>query len=248
MGRWTEAARTVLPNWAKNAIMSGLGRNDLRWMARRYGTDKWGVHRYADHYQTHLGHLKRCRFNLLEIGVGGYDLPDQGGASLRMWKAFFPRANIFAIDIFEKSKLEEPRIKIFRGSQDDPEFLRRVAQEIGQIDVVIDDGSHVNAHVLASYQTLFPLLSSDGIYAIEDMQTTYWPAFGGTPDATGQDTSVALIKRLIDGLNWEEIPNREPTPSDPAIRALHVYHNLAFIIKGDNQEGTRYGNDKAHTG
>ena len=113
--------------------------------------------------------------NLLEIGVGGYDDPKQGGHSLRMWKDYFPNANIYAIDLYDKSALQEPRIHIFQGSQADPDFLKWVAGEIGQLDIVIDDGSHVNEHVIVSFQTLFPLLADNGIYAIEDLHTAYLP-------------------------------------------------------------------------
>ena len=226
---------------SSNALERWRLRNDLPRLAEVCGTDKMGVHKYAIHYQRHLAHLKHANFNLLEIGVGGHDAPDVGGASLRMWKAFFPKANIYAIDIFDKSRLEEPRIRIFRGSQADPDFLRRVIAEIGRVDVVIDDGSHVNEHVLASFHTLFPLLSVGGVYAIEDLQTAYWPEFGGNNNPDAPDTSMAMLKRLVDGLNWEEFRDREPGPYDRHITSICFYRNLAFIQKGTNQEDSIKG-------
>ena len=105
-----------------------------RRLAEACGTDKWGLHRYTTHYQTHLSHLRSRSFNLLEIGVGGHDAPDVGGASLRMWKAFFPKAHIHPIDIFDKSALQEPRVSIRRGSSADPAFLRSRVARIGRID------------------------------------------------------------------------------------------------------------------
>lgn len=213
-------------------------RNNMPELAMLYGTDKWGLHRYASHYQRHFCHLRNKKFNLLEIGVGGHDAPDKGGASLRMWKAFFPHANIYAIDIFDKSALEESRIRIFRGSQANPDFLRCVVGQIGQIDVVIDDGSHVNEHVISSFKTLFPLLSGNGIYAIEDLQTACWPEFGGSNEPDSPHTSMGMLKRIVDGLNWEEFHNREPEQFDKQISSISFYHNLAFIYKGINIEGT----------
>lgn len=223
---------------SSTGITRWRSRNDLRRLADICGSDKWGPHKYAVHYQRHLTHLKQRRFNLLEIGVGGHEAPDQGGASLRMWKAFFPNANIYGIDIFDKSALEESRIRIFRGSQADPDFLRRVIADIGSVQVIIDDGSHVNEHVLTSFQTLFPLLSDGGIYAIEDLQTAYWPAFGGSNDAGAAGTSMAMLKQLVDGLNWEEFLDRAPGPFDRQIVSLCFYHNLAFIQRGPNDEGS----------
>jgi hypothetical protein len=215
-----------------------LLRKNLPALAMLHGTDKWGLHWYARHYQHHFSPLRRKRFNLLEIGVGGHHAPDRGGASLRMWKSFFPRAHIYAIDIFDKSALQEPRITIFQGSQDDPDFLRRIAREIGTIDVIVDDGSHVNQHVMTAFETLFPLLADGGIYALEDLQTAYWPEFGGTEDTSTQTTSISMLKQLVDGLNWEEFSEREPRQLDSCITSLHFYHNLAFVYKGRNQEGT----------
>jgi len=233
-----DCVKSSLPDAAWFALKRRFWRNSLPDLAALYGTDKWGLHRYAGHYQRQLWHLKNSRFNLLEIGVGGHDVPDQGGHSLRMWKAFFPRANIFAIDIFDKSALEEERIRIFRGSQADAEFLRSVVREIGVVHVVVDDGSHVNEHVIASFQTLFPLLAPDGIYAIEDLQTAYWPAFGGSEDPDRKDTSMEMLKAFVDGLNWEEYFNRQSNIFDKMIMSVHFYHNLAFVQKGNNVEGS----------
>ncbi len=212
-------------------------RNDLCALAALHGTDKWGRHRYAPHYQRHLAHLKHRPINLFEIGVGGHQSPTKGGKSLRMWKSYFPRASIFGLDLYDKSRLQEPRIRIFQGSQADPELLREVAAQIGRLDVIIDDGSHINEHVITSFKTLFPLLAPDGIYVIEDLQTSYWPSFGGDPTPGNGITSIEMIKNLVDGLNWEENSGRAEQPFDQTITGIALYHNLAFIQKGDNTEG-----------
>src|SRR5262245_54084192 len=75
---------------------------DLPALAAYFGTDKWGEHWYARHYQAHFAPLRRRRLRLLEIGIGGYDDPHKGGESLRMWKAYFPNAQIFGLDITDK--------------------------------------------------------------------------------------------------------------------------------------------------
>lgn len=238
MSMFRKVVETVVPKRIWEPICRFWWRKNLCVLASLYGTDKWGVHRYPQHYQSHFSPLRRRRINLLEIGVGGYDAPHEGGNSLRMWKAYFSRANIFAIDLFDKSALQEPRIQIFRGSQADPDFLRSVVKQIGRIDVVIDDGSHQNDHVISSFQTLFPLLPDGAIYAIEDLQTAYWEKYGGSSDLNAQSTSMAMLRGMVDGLNWEEIPDRKFGEFDREITSLHFYHNLAFIYKGRNEEGT----------
>jgi hypothetical protein len=218
----------------RRALLRRLIGFDLDALAKIHGTDKAGPHDYIRHYKDHFGPLRWRRLNLLEIGIGGYSHPDQGGQSLRMWKDYFPRANIFGIDIHDKSPLEEARIRIFQGSQADPDFLKRVVDEIGRIDIIIDDGSHINEHVIASFNKLFPLLADHGIYAIEDLETAYWPDYGGSADPDCQTTSIAMCKRLIDGLQWKDIADRQPSYFDQHVVAMHCYRELILIYKGVN--------------
>lgn len=227
----------ILPVKLKNQFKRWLWRNDLCRLAEHFGTDKWGIHRYAKHYQTYFDSLRNLPINILEIGVGGHDSPTKGGASLRLWKEYFPKANIYAIDLFDKSALEEDRIKIFKGSQNDSDFLLSVFQEIGHLDIIIDDGSHINEHVITSFNVLFPLLASEGIYVIEDMQTAYWEEFGGTEDPKSDFISTSIPKKCIDWLNWEEFREHAPEVGKTLV-SLHAYHNIIFLQKGENIEGS----------
>ncbi len=222
-----------------------LYRKRLSKLALAFGTDKTGAHFYTEHYQRHFQFLRRKRFNLLEIGIGGCQDPRAGGASLRMWKAYFAKGHIFGIDLYDKTCHEERRIKTYQGDQTDAVFLGKVAAEIGTLDIVIDDGSHINGHVTATFKTLFPLLSPNGIYVIEDVQTSYWDEvcgtrWGGSSDTAAPHTSMGFFKSLVDGLNYEEFTDDhyQPTYFDQNIVAIHFYHNLVFIYKGSNREGS----------
>ncbi|GAA1789594.1 hypothetical protein GCM10009682_09490 [Luedemannella flava] len=214
--------------------------HDLTRLAVHFKTDKWGTHRYTTHYQRHLGHLRDEPINLLEIGIGGYNRPGAGGASLRMWKHFFPRARIFGLDLEDKSHVQEDRITTYVGDQSDPDTLRAIARDIGTLDVIIDDGSHLSPHVILTFQTLFPLLAPSGIYVVEDTQTSYWPEWRGRQERDATDTSMSMLKSLVDGLNYEEFVDEDyhPTYTDLNVVAAHFYHNLAIIEKGVNAEGT----------
>ncbi|GEP33535.1 hypothetical protein NSZ01_13030 [Nocardioides szechwanensis] len=209
-------------------------------LAVHFGTDKFGMHFYTPHYARHFGHLRKERFTLLEIGIGGYIRDRKGGASLRMWKYFFPNAQIVGLDIEDKAFVRAPRIDTYQGSQDDEALLRRVVDEKGPIKVIIDDGSHRPEHIRETFRVLFPLLEDGGVYAIEDIQTSYWPEWGGSEDRHDPTTTMALVKDLVDGLNYEEYVDEsyEPTYTDLNVVAVHCYHNLVFIEKGRNVEGT----------
>lgn len=225
-------------------VVSPLYRRDPSQLARLFGTDKEGVHHYGQHYQRHFGALRQQRLNILEIGIGGYSDPKAGGESLRMWKAYFPKSRIYGVDTHDKSYHDEARITTFRGSQSDADFLRSVAEQIGTVDIIIDDGSHFNDHVIATFRVLFPLLAPRGIYVVEDTQTSYWAdvdgvQWGGASDLTAPHTSMNFFKSLIDGLNYKEftLDGYVPTYFDTHIVAMHFYHNLVFVQKGLNDEG-----------
>ncbi|MFI6999211.1 class I SAM-dependent methyltransferase [Nocardia sp. NPDC050175] len=175
---------------------------------------------------------------ILEIGVGGYDDLRRGGESLRMWKRYFPRATIYGLDIIDKTTLSEPRLTVLQGDQSSPADLERVIRATGPLDIIIDDGSHVSAHVITAFNTLFPVLRDGGVYVVEDLQTSYWPHFGGQTSAYDDtSTSMGFLKNMVDGLNFEEIGGRDPARTDASIKGMHFYHNMAFIEKAENRDG-----------
>src|SRR6187401_1048489 len=108
-----------------NVFFSG---KDLTSLAKIYKTDKVGTHHfYTPIYEHWFRSLRYKPVRLLEIGVGGYDKLNRGGNSLRMWKSYFPQGLITGIDIYDKSLLALPRIKIYQGDQSDSAFLQRVS-------------------------------------------------------------------------------------------------------------------------
>jgi demethylmacrocin O-methyltransferase len=205
-------------------------RGNLTMLASIYGSDKTNRHAYTEHYECHLGHLGRRRVRVLEIGIGGYETP-QGGASLRMWRSYFRRSEVHGLDLHHKD-ISEPRITAHQGDQSDPEVLRRLGDAHGPFDVIIDDGSHVNRHIRASFAVLFPeYLRPGGWYVIEDMATAYLDEYGGGGVGTPA-TSVELVKDLVDDVNrtfWagDGAAGRSPQ----AVRSIHVYEQIAFIAK-----------------
>lgn len=221
------------------AMENGDNRN-LNALAAHYGSDKWGLHNYATHYQWHFQSMRESPITLVEIGVGGYRDPTDGGASLRMWRDFFPRALVYGLDIVDKSAHNDGRIQTLCADQSAPNSLAQAIAQTGCPDIIIDDGSHISKHVITTFTTLFPLLRPGGKYVIEDLQTSYWPSFGGSEHSTcDPTTSMGMLKDLVDGLNHRQITDansRSRRETDTQIVGLHFYHNLAIIDKGLNLE------------
>jgi hypothetical protein len=214
-------------------------------LAVKHGTDKWGPHFYTPLYHELFCPLRERPIRLLEIGVGGYHLKTAGGASLAMWADYFPAGEITGIDVVEKRLTLDPRVKVFRGSQDDPAFLKTVCEQRGPFDIIIDDGSHVPKQVVASFHLLFPSLADRGIYVIEDVQTAFWPNFGGSMLHGGE--TMKLARTLIESLNHAEIAVVDRSHKFPAfakqIKSFRAFHNVLVIDKSDNDEPSNIAYD-----
>jgi len=209
-------------------------KGNLEILCLKYGGDKL-AQGYLPHYQQAFSPIRKKALTILEIGVGGFDDPHAGGESLRMWRDYFPHSTIYGIDIVDKTSLNEDRLKIYQGDQSDPMFLNNLISEIGTPDIIIDDGSHQNAHVIASFETLFPLLADDGIYVIEDLYTSYWNSMGGGwSNGAETGTSMAMLKQLTDAINYRYIPNRNSHHIDNSVVSVQFFRKLAFVYKGAN--------------
>lgn len=206
--------------------------SNLNRLAIIYGTDKWNRHWYTQHYQRYFRDLRKRPLKILEIGVGGYDDLSDGAQSLRMWKRFFPNSQIVGIDLYDKSHFSERRIDVLQCDQTDSEKLTEISRRYGGFDIVIDDGSHINQHVIQTFNTLFPLLKTPGFYCIEDLQTAYWSTWG----AVSGSTSMDHLRSLTDCVNQAERPFHQPDYFDQNITEIAFFHNLCILRKEPNNE------------
>jgi len=146
-----------------------------------HGTDKATHVRngrsYCDIYDGYVRERRGRRFTLLELGV-------RHGASLRMWDAYFRRANVVGLDVDPGAVQRAAGFQVYTGSQDDAELLNRIADEHPALEIVVDDASHMNPLTFASFDVLFPRLPSGGLYVIEDLAPgAYGPDWPGAQAA-----------------------------------------------------------------
>lgn len=157
-------------------------------IANEEGSDKGTVapkgfpaHNYTDVYAAYMAPLRDEPITLLEVGLG-VDGPNwhaqiaqgrnaQGGASLRMWYRYLPRARLFGLDINPAGFLDNDRIRTGVVDQGDPDQITGFLAQAGieRLDVIIDDGSHRPDHQQTALGTLFPYLAPGGLYFIEDL-------------------------------------------------------------------------------
>lgn len=209
-------------NGTKYHVAGRLIAPRLNALAVLWATDKApGHHNYTPLYEQHLRSSRRSTRSVLEIGIGGEENPRLGGNSLYMWRNYFPRATIYGFDKYDKRLSGVPGIVALKVDQSDPSALRNAIAVCPPFDLIIDDGSHVGAHIITSFDILFPTLRSGGWYVIEDFETAYSPDFGGGPPGAA-GTGVSLTKALLDDVHVGPRP----------VLAVHVYPGIAFIQKG----------------
>jgi hypothetical protein len=155
-------------------------------LANKYGSDKGsGCHQFTDIYEGFLGPIRHEVRRVLEIGVWQ-------GASLRMWRDFFPQAVVHGIDIEEKV-LNEDRISTFVMDQAD---RAQLAQVEGLYDLIVDDGGHFMDQQQVSLAALFPHVRPGGFYVLEDLHTSLmYPGWG--IDAERGNTSLAMVEQFV---------------------------------------------------
>lgn len=187
------------------------------------------IHKWKHYFPIYERHFRDFVYKpvtFIEIGCGR-------GGSLQMWKQYFgPHARIVGIDILPECKqFEEDQIEIRIGAQQDRQFLESIVAEFGAPDIVLDDGSHVMSHVIASFAFLYPRVAKNGVYMVEDLHTAYWEEYeGGLRKPT---TFIELSKNLIDELNADHSRGAlAPTEFTKTTLSMHFYDSVTVFEKG----------------
>lgn len=184
--------------------------------------DKW-IH-YFPIYTRHLTPYARRPVSVLEIGV-------YRGGSMRMWSRFFgPEARLVGVDIDPVALVSAgEHYTVVLADQGDPDAMRKVAQEHGPFDVIIDDGGHTMVQQITSIETLFPMLNEGGVYLVEDCHTSYWDEYDGGRGREG--TFMEWVKTRLDDLNgYHQKDGVEPVWTRQ-VDGIHVYDSVVVLDK-----------------
>jgi hypothetical protein len=203
--------------------------NNFKNLGIKHRTDKVDHHGYNFFYPKHLESFRDDEFNMLEIGY-------QGGHSCRMWEEYFPKANIFAMDINTEGKFNNHIV--FRGDQSNRNDLDRISNEIVSAKFIIDDGSHHPIHQIETFNFLFKkLLEPGGVYIIEDIECNYWNEESSIYGyRIGFFNAVDYTKKLIDYVN-SEFSKKE---NKLKISSITYAQNCIIITKQTEEEENHF--------
>lgn len=189
---------------------------------------KW-MH-YFDIYERHFSRFAGTNVSMLEFGV-------LHGGSLQMWKEYFGRdSRIIGADINPRcGELGEQGIEIRIADQDSQHSLKELANELPELDIVIDDGGHVMNQQINTFEVFWPKLKNGGVYLCEDTHTSYWPAFGGGYKKQG--TFIEYTKGLIDQLTAWHSQDAQLSVNGFTLSAygMHFYDSVVVIEKKQMQ-------------
>ncbi len=169
----------------KKDVSSVLGA-----LCDEYGSDKgenkstghpyhWPSHTYADFYSLLFDQRRNSVRQVFECGIGTNN-PDlvssmgqegKPGASLRVWRDYFPHASILGADIDRSVLFEDGRISTRHVDQTDPRSVQELWKSVDteSFDLMIDDGLHVYTAGICLFENSFHKLAAGGIYVIEDV-------------------------------------------------------------------------------
>jgi hypothetical protein len=181
--------------------VSRLKPGQLVEIMNRYGSDKGsGRHNYALFYEMLFERDRERYARVFELGIGSnnVDVPSNmgadgiPGASLRGWREYFIKADIFGADIDSRILFEEDRIKTAFVDQTRPDSVERLFGSFGgEFDLIVDDGLHQSQANRTFFECAFKQLKIGGLYIIEDLaraQKDSYKAF-----LTGYDAAILDI-------------------------------------------------------
>ena len=183
---------------------------------------------------------------VLEIGI--WD-----GGSTAFWQEHLQPERLVAIDLADREDspyfrrwltsrgLDGRVLTRWRTDQADGAALREiVARDLGgELDLVIDDGSHLDAPTRASFDALFPLLPPGGLYILEDWAWEHWPEFQDPGHVwAGEESLAGMVCDLVAAAG----------SSRTLFRAVSVYEGFVVVERGEGDGGDRGGTGGAGTG
>lgn len=169
-----------------------------------HGTDKATIyphgrshHGYTIKYDEILSPLRDKPIRMLEIGICMEG--SAGGHSVRMWRDYFTKAELFTFDIVDMSWMESAeefngRVSFYQGDQSSRNDLSSMFIQYGSkpFDIILEDGSHEHPHQIINLGTAFAYLKSNGMYLLEDISIPGHPVC-----CIRNDETYAVLENFI---------------------------------------------------
>jgi len=199
------------------------------YMDSPHESHKWSSYFYI--YEDLFREFKGKKVTFVEVGV-------HHGGSLFMWKKYFAKdSRIIGIDLNPNAKkLEEYGFEIFIGDQSDDIFWDNFFKKVGNIDILLDDGSHVYLDQIKTLKSAIPFIKNSGLVVIEDIHTSFMKKFGFKTTKTFTDFIAKLTDNLHKKHPYSELKTNESIYDNiykittfESIVAFHINSNFNIL-------------------
>jgi len=190
-------------------------------------------HKYTDLYSMLFEAKRTTTRNVTEIGI-------YRARSVRVWAEYFPRAHVWGIDLpsgqrgMAKRYVENcSRVTLRYGDSRNPAVPAGFGFAKESMDIIIDDGDHLQPSNARTLEAWWPYLRPGGIYCVEDVSTgaNHKNRYGGGDMAPAGHAPLVHDERL-----WST-----------AVQRIFAEHDSFFAdtLIGHNSYG-RYARVKGH--
>lgn len=197
---------------------------------------------FYENYEKHLGHMRDQSLNVLEIGV-------DYGEGIKTLSKYLPNSKFVGVDakLRDIDISDHSNVKLFECNQIDAAKLGEIVgvEFNNQIDIIIDDASHIGALTARSFDILFPFLKSGGLYIIEDWGTGYWNEWDDGGDwfypvmmnkriHSHDFGMVGFVKALVDevaGPDIKVVENGEVKTVEQRAKSVTHYFGMTIVEK-----------------
>ena len=173
---------------------------------------------YEEMFNKYVGR----EITFVEVGV-------LHGGSLFMWREYFgKKARIIGIDLNPNAKeLEKHGFEIYIGSQSDKIFWKNFYSKVGKIDILLDDGGHVNDQQIITLGESVHNINDDGIIVTEDVHTSYLKKFGNP----SKYSFINYSKYLVDVVNsrFPETKIKKNNDFRNKIHSISFYESIVAL-------------------
>jgi hypothetical protein len=209
-------------------------------------SDKLTNHGYQRIYPWFLSHFKTTDVNLLEIGVADSE-------SLKLWKNYFEKVNLYAIDILPLI-ISDVKVNFSQLDQSSERELLEFANNLKvKFDIIIDDGSHVPDHQMLTLLNLWETLKDGGVYIIEDIETSYWGKsfIYGYKFNSYKRNPIVILLDVISFINFKFLTDQRKIKLEKSIynelfksiEMITFGHNCIVLTKKDQNSFSNFYNE-----
>lgn len=193
---------------------------------------------YYEVYEKLFESKRNDNLNILEIGV-------DYGESSKTFSTYFKNSKLVGIDINlrEIDFKEFSNFEYIKCEQTDKTGIEKIISEKlnNQIDIVIEDASHIGHLSKLTFDIIFPYVKSGGFYIIEDWGTGYWKSFNDgheyfNPILMGKRIHshdfgmVGFVKSLVDEVGILDIKPTEDSKSNLVQRVKSITYHFGMVV------------------